>query len=128
MSTLTNLENTTLINCKLFEYFAQHLMLECKGCNEEMIKDEVVNFMNELIKLLGAETDLLPQTLKHFDDHHILLIQIIEKGHITLHFVDDKIFLDIFSCKRLNIQKIKNLLAKSFKPKTMKETSLDRGI
>jgi hypothetical protein len=126
--TITNLENTTLINCKLFEFFAQHFMLECRGCNETIkCREKIIDFMNCLISTIqtSAENSCTVQRVK---EDHIVVTQITDDGHITLHLSAGKLFLDVFNRKRFDIPSVKSLVIQHFGVKTMKETCLDRGI
>lgn len=126
--TLTNLSNSSLINCQLFEFFAQNLMIECRGCDDSTkSKEKIMDFMNELFGVIETTADQEP-IIQHFGDYHLVLTQIIKKGHVTMHLSEGRVFLDIFSCTRFDIQKVKNHLIKHFSPKTIKECSLDRGI
>jgi hypothetical protein len=128
--TLTNLGNTTLINCKLFEFFAQHLMLECKVDTHS--SNSMQDFLTELAKIVnpdskmeGVDQDCLVQ---RYGENDFSVVKIFEKGHITMYVSGERLFLDVFSCKKINIQLVKTHVQKYFFCKMMKETSLDRGI
>jgi S-adenosylmethionine/arginine decarboxylase-like enzyme len=130
---LTNLENTTLTNCQIFQFWGQHLMLDCKGGNESTrTKYDINEFVRELVPAIKMEAHGDP-LIEHFGEGRLAghtLVQLIKTSNICCHFCDDSgdFYLDIFSCKRFSVKTVKDLVIKWFKPKLIKETCLDRGV
>ena len=71
--------------------------------------------------------------IEHFATHDsdkagFSLVQLIETSSITGHFVDKNgdFYLDVFSCKEYDIQKVIKFVNNYFEPKSIKDTYLLR--
>ena len=116
------------------EYWGYHLILDCKACDIEKIKNasHIRFFINVLVKEIDMKAYGEP-VIENFASHNSTvagysLLQLIETSSITGHFVDlnGDAYLDIFSCKPFDIEVAKDVIRKFFNPKKIKMTYLTR--
>jgi len=103
--------------------FGWELNLDLYGCNPEILKSGrlIKKYVVELCKHLGIKR-WGPLTLKHFGDAHLQgysFMQLIEASSVIGHFCEayNTIYIDIFSCKKYDVKKIRDFTAKYFKAK-----------
>lgn len=115
-------------------YWGYHLILDCKFCDSEKLKDagNIKTFVKALVKGIDMVAYGEP-TLAHFATHNdhaagYSLVQLIETSSITAHFAENigEVYLDIFSCKPFEIEDAKRIVAEFFSPKSVKTTYLTR--
>ncbi len=114
------------------EYWGYHLILDCKGGRKIKDKDDIGLFVTKLVD----EIDMISYgepIIEHFATHDsnkagFSLVQLIETSSITGHFVDKNgdFYLDVFSCKEYDIQKVIKFVNNYFEPKSIKDTYLLR--
>lgn len=116
------------------EYWGYHLILDCKGCDSDTIKDADV--IRKFVKVLVDEIDMKAfgePIIEHFGSHNPIvagysLMQLIETSSITGHFAEGSgdAYLDIFSCKPYDIEIAKAVVKRFFRPQKVKTTYLTR--
>jgi S-adenosylmethionine/arginine decarboxylase-like enzyme len=109
-------------------------MFDCKNCVKELIRDgeNIRKFVEELVPAIDMKAYGDPMVV-HFATHAddkagYSLCQMIETSNITGHFVDmnGDAYLDIFSCKPVDIGTAESVIRKYFKPERMKVNFLTR--
>ena len=115
-------------------YWGYHAMFDCKNCVKELIRDgeNIRKFVEELVPAIDMKAYGDPMVV-HFATHADdkagqSLCQMIETSNITGHFVDmnGDAYLDIFSCKPVDIGTAESVIRKYFKPERMKVNFLTR--
>jgi S-adenosylmethionine/arginine decarboxylase-like enzyme len=115
-------------------FWGYHLILDCKACDKAKITDadNIRNFATVLVKAIDMKAYGEP-LLEHFATHNPLaggysLVQLIETSDITAHFVDlsGDAYIDIFSCKTIDIPAAMAVVQESFSPKSIRKTYLER--
>jgi len=116
------------------EYWGYHLILDCKSCDKEKIKDpeHIKTFIKTLVERIDMKAYGEP-ILEHFATHNPLaggysLVQLIETSDITAHFVDlnGDAYFDIFSCKPFDIPVAETVIQEFFNPHSIKKIYLER--
>ncbi len=116
------------------DYWGYHLILDCKSCDKETIKDpeHIKAFIKTLVERIDMKAYGEP-ILEHFATHNPLaggysLVQLIETSDITAHFVDlnGDAYFDIFSCKSFDIPAAEDVIQTFFNPKSIKKIYLER--
>lgn len=116
------------------DYWGYHLILDCKNCAKDMIKDKenIAKFVKQLVLDIDMKAYGEP-TIQHFATHKpeaagYSLVQLIETSSITGHFVDmnGDAYIDIFSCKPFDQEIAKRVVDQFFAPKSVKMTFLNR--
>jgi S-adenosylmethionine/arginine decarboxylase-like enzyme len=115
-------------------YWGYHLILDCNGCDIPSICDE--NTLRAFVKTLVEEIDMKAYgepLLANFATHHptaasYSLVQLIETSSITAHFAENsgEAYIDVFSCKTIEIGKALAIVRKYFKPASIKVHFLTR--
>ena len=114
------------------DYWGYHLILDCGGCDAEAIRDPklIYDFTKQLIKDIDMVAYGEPQIVNFgsADKAGYTLLQLIETSNISAHFVNEKnsAYIDIFSCKRYDIDTVEYLVHKYFKAKSIKKTYIER--
>ena len=115
-------------------YWGYHLILDCKSCNRESLRDEknIKTFVKALVEGIDMVAYGEP-TLAHFATHNehaagYSLVQLIETSSITAHFAENigELYLDVFSCKPFEIEDAKKVVEEFFNPGSIKTTYLTR--
>jgi S-adenosylmethionine/arginine decarboxylase-like enzyme len=98
-----------------------HLILDCSGADHASITDadNVANFARQLVK----DIDMIPYgepQVHNFgsgDKEGFTLVQLIETSNICGHFCNssDTFYLDVFSCKPFDPQKVIDCAKQFFK-------------
>jgi len=116
------------------DYWGYHLILDCKSCDKEKIKDpaHIKKFIKTLVDRIDMKAYGEP-ILEHFATHNPLaggysLVQLIETSDVTAHFVDlnGDAYFDIFSCKAFDRQAAEAVITEFFHPQSIKTTYLER--
>jgi S-adenosylmethionine/arginine decarboxylase-like enzyme len=113
--------------------WGQHLILDIAGCNDNVRKESAIKaFVKELVSSIDMEAYGEP-VIKHFAEHlkdaaGYSMVQLIETSAITGHFSDNNkdAYLDIFSCKSFDNDKVIAVIEKYFSPRNIHMISLSR--
>ena len=116
------------------EYWGYHLILDCKGGDLAKVRssDNISQFVRTLVTRIDMVVCGEPK-IEHFATNNpnaagFSLVQLIETSSITGHFVDlnGDSYIDVFSCKSFDIEKVKEVVKQFFSPKQIKVTYLTR--
>ena len=114
------------------EYWGYHLILDCKSGNNVDDKQNIKNFVTDLVDRIDMVAFGDP-IVEHFASHDkekagFSLVQLIETSSIVGHFVDKNgdFYLDIFSCKKFERDIVIECVKQYFSPFSVKETYLLR--
>jgi S-adenosylmethionine/arginine decarboxylase-like enzyme len=116
------------------EYWGYHLILDCKGGDLAKVRssDNISQFVRTLVTRIDMVACGEPK-IEHFATNNpnaagFSLVQLIETSSITGHFVDlnGDSYIDVFSCKSFDIEKVKEVVKQFFSPKQIKVTYLTR--
>ena len=113
--------------------WGQLLSMDLYDCDLEMLTNK--KKLGEFCLALCKEIKMVPYgkpIVKRFGEGNIegnSAVQLIQTSNITVHCdeVDNRVFIDIFSCKKFSAPKGRQFCKKSFKAKTMKYTNTYRG-
>jgi S-adenosylmethionine decarboxylase len=118
------------------EYWGQHLLLDCASCDIDLVtsKENVYNFIKELVPAIEMVAFGEPM-VEHFVTTHdpdksgISFFQMIETSNISGHLVDvnGDGYIDIFSCKDVNVDIAVSLVKKYFNPKKIRINFITRS-
>ena len=115
-------------------YWGYHAMFDCKNCKRELVQDgeNIRAFVKELVPAIDMKAYGEPMVV-HFATHAAdkagySLCQMIETSNITGHFVDENgdAYMDIFSCKPVDISIAEAMVSKFFEPEKVKVNFLTR--
>lgn len=101
-------------------YWGHHLRIDAGGCNIDSLKDydNIYNFAKHLVEDIDMVAYGEPQIVKfgHGDKEGYTLVQLIETSNICAHLVDEyrEIYLDVFSCKMFEPEKVVDLVKQYF--------------
>lgn len=101
-----------------------HLLLDLGSCNPVAVRSKpvIVKFTKTLVKNIDMVAYGAPQVVRFGTDDKMgyTLVQLIETSNITAHFCEstNDAYLDIFSCKPFEPQKVLNLVKEVFEPTT----------
>jgi len=106
-------------------------MLDCSGCSNIDIKDNIYNFSKELvtrIDMIAHGEPIIEFLLPGDPKQGYSLMQLITTSNICGHFMelDGTAYFDIFSCKTFDIDKAKTVVEEFFKPKRMRVNFITR--
>ena len=113
--------------------WGQHLILDMGGCNENIARKESLRaFVAELVDAIDMVAYGEPM-IEHFATHSqaaagYSLVQLIETSAISAHFSDHNrdVYLDVFSCKSFDENRVVQVVDKYFEPKSIYMLSLER--
>jgi len=117
--------------------FGYEYILDAYSCDKEAILNvnNVKLFLRELIHDIGMQIyyheDLHMQVHKYGNDksnYGITGISPILTSSITIHTVEytGNLYLNVFSCKCFNIQKVDKCVSRFFKPEKLKKMAIKR--
>lgn len=98
-----------------------HIIFDAIGCDKKEIADEafVFNILIEIPKLIGMKILSGPNIVRDYnpDNLGITGVAIVSFSHITIHTFEKtgEIFIDIFSCKPFDYEKVKQYLSDKLK-------------
>jgi S-adenosylmethionine/arginine decarboxylase-like enzyme len=116
-------------------YWGYHAMFDCSQGELDCVrsKDKIYSFVKELVPAIEMVAYGEP-SIVHFAQHDptksgFSLCQMIETSSITGHFVDDNgdFYIDVFSCKTVDVEICKELINKYFKPKKVRTNFITRS-
>lgn len=130
---LTKLMNIFKSN-KGYTPWGKSIAIDLHGCSHAKVSSEqsLRDFMSQVVKVVNMVAHG-PCYIDRFGDPKSNLegysaMQFIETSSITVHCdeVNDRAFVDIFSCKDFDSQKAEEFTKHFFEAKEMKSTSLSR--
>jgi S-adenosylmethionine/arginine decarboxylase-like enzyme len=109
------------------KFWGYHLMVDCANCDRVQITnlDVIKEFISALIKACKMKVlgEMLIENLQTGDKNLFgySVAQLIHTSSITCHFMDlsGDIYVDVFSCKPFNPEKVTTLITKFFMPEKM---------
>ena len=113
------------------KYWGYHLMLDCGGCTGIDSRDNIYNFIKDLvpsIDMIAHGEPIIEYLLPGDPKQGYSLVQLITTSNICGHFMelDGTAYFDIFSCKEFDLEMAKSIVKKYFDPKTMRVNFLTR--
>ncbi len=106
--------------------WGQTMSIDLSGCKYELLTNP--QKLKEFIKKLCKEIKMVPHgkpIIERFGEGYLegySLMQFIKTSTITVHLdeIDLRAFIDIFTCKKFNVNKAKNFCKSFFKAKTVR--------
>ena len=106
------------------EYWGYHLILDCKSGSKKLIRDKqnLKNFVDELVNRIDmvavGEPIIKFLASNAVDKAGYSLVQLIETSSIVGHFINSSgdFYLDVFSCKEFEIEKVTECVDEFFSP------------
>lgn len=116
--------------------FGPHLMLDLSGCKKETLSSLKLHFdyLNEIPDLIGMTKITQPYVFPYSglvpEDKGTTGVIIIAESHLSIHSFEDKgyIFIDIFSCKPFDIEKVIKETIERFQPEDCQIRMERRGL
>ena len=116
------------------EYWGYHLILDCKSGSKKLIRDKqnLKNFVDELVNRIDmvavGEPIIKFLASNAVDKAGYSLVQLIETSSIVGHFINSSgdFYLDVFSCKEFEIEKVTECVDEFFSPLETKSRYLLR--
>ena len=116
------------------EYWGHHLILDCKSGSKKLIRDKqnLKNFVDELVNRIDmvavGEPIIKFLASNAVDKAGYSLVQLIETSSIVGHFINSSgdFYLDVFSCKEFEIEKVTECVDAFFSPLETKSRYLLR--
>ena len=114
-------------------FWGYHLMLDCSGCTGIDNKDNIRNFVTELVQQIDmvAHGDPIIEYLLPGDPKQgYSLMQLITTSNICGHFMelDGTAYFDVFSCKQFDIDVAKSVVDKYFSPAKCRVNFITRHV
>jgi S-adenosylmethionine decarboxylase len=117
------------------EEFGPHITLDLKGCPKETLSNYNLHF--DYLKNLPELIHMTPITQPYVfpysglvpEDKGITGIVIIAESHISVHSFEENgyCFIDIFSCKDMDVDKAIEITLDMFKPESYELNIVKRG-
>lgn len=117
------------------EEFGPHITIDLKGCPKETLSNYNLHF--DYLKSLPEMIDMTPITQPYVfpysglvpEDKGITGIVIIAESHISIHSFEEKgySFIDIFSCKDMDVERAIEITLDMFKPESYEINIVKRG-
>lgn len=112
-------------------HFGYHLMLDCSGCEGIDSRDNIYNFIKDLVPTIKMEAHgepVIEYLLPGDPKQGFSLMQLITTSNICGHFMelDGTAYIDIFSCKEFDLTVARQVVEKYFKPKRVRVNFLTR--
>lgn len=98
-----------------------HLMLDCAGCSKIDSRDNIYEFVKDLvnqIEMTAHGEPIIEYLLPGDPNQGYSLMQLITTSNICGHFMelDGTAYFDIFSCKEFDLTMVQNIVYKYFAP------------
>ena len=116
-------------------YWVYHAIFDCAACDRDLVSshDNIYDFIKALVPAIDMVAFGEPQ-INHFATHApdkagFSFCQMIETSSITGHLVDlsGDAYIDIFSCKPVDIGIAQDMIEKYFKPSKVRVNFLTRN-
>jgi len=116
--------------------FGYHMIMDCYGCNRKAIDSVEVcyKYLDKITEIMKVHKQSPPfvvytDLIKYPDKAGISgWVPIVESG-VSIHTITpaDFISIDIYSCKKYNIENVRDFTKKTFQPKEIEEKHFLRG-
>ena len=112
-------------------YWGYHLMLDCSGCENIDSKDNIYNFVKDLVDKIDMEAHgepIIEYLLPGDPKQGYSLMQLITTSNICGHFMelDGTAYFDVFSCKEFDLTTAQNVVKQYFNPKKIRVNFITR--
>ena len=116
-------------------YWGYHLLLDCSGCNVELIKDKdnIKKFVKELVNAIEmtpiGDPWIERTAIGIADKEGFSMYQLIVTSNISAHFIDSvrHVYLDVFSCKKFDQNTVMYYVEKYFKATKIRSNFITRN-
>ncbi len=116
--------------------FGQHLIIDAAQCDRKKLLNQslVYDVLNKLPDKLAMTKMSLPHVVKWLDPGATLEgvsgFVMIAESHISIHTFPEKdyVFIDVFSCKPLDVENAVKLLVNVFAAKKYTKKVIKRGL
>lgn len=98
-----------------------HLILDIHDCSTSINKKTLLEFLFESPKKIGMQICASPLVSKN---HWIIPLK---ESHISVHYSNEILYVDVFSCRPFDIEAITNYTLEYFTPQTFEIELLYRG-
>ena len=108
-----------------------HIIFDAFGCNKNFLNDEkfILEILFDIPKIIKMRILSGPNLVRGYNKINpgISAFEIIDKSHVSIHtFLKTReIYIDIFSCKRFDYQKVKKYLFSKLKVKPEQVETLE---
>lgn len=108
-----------------------HIIFDAFGCDRNILDDEkiILNILLEIPPLIGMKILAGPNLVRDYTKSNpgITGFEIIDFSHVSIHtFTKTKeIYVDVFSCKKFNYEKVRKYLFKKLKVKPNQVETLE---
>jgi S-adenosylmethionine/arginine decarboxylase-like enzyme len=111
--------------------WGHHLILDCSGCQDIDNKDQIYNFVKDLIQQIGMIAHgepVIEYLLPGEPNQGYSLMQLITTSNICGHFMelDGTAYFDVFSCKEFDPLIVEKVVKHYFNPKKIKSKLIKR--
>ena len=112
-------------------YCGYHLMLDCSGCERIDDRDNIYQFIKDLVVRIDMNAHgepIIEHLLPGDPKQGYSLMQLITTSNISAHFMelDGTAYFDVFSCKPFDINTAKSVVEEYFNPKKMRVNYITR--
>jgi len=112
-------------------FWGYHLLLDCSGCKNIDSKDNIYNFIKDLVTRIDMQAHgepIIEYLLPGDPKQGYSLLQLISTSNISGHFMelDGTAYFDIFSCKEFDIEIAKSVVCQYFDPEKIRVNFLTR--
>lgn len=116
-------------------HWGYHAMFDCTACDKALVTDRynIYDFIKELVPAIDMVAFGEPM-IEHFATHDpdkagFSFVQMIETSSITGHLVDKNgdAYIDIFSCKDVNVEVAQRVIDSYFKPERIRVNFITRS-
>lgn len=115
-------------------YWGYHLILDVGGCDSARMsdKDNVYKWITSLVKDIDmtpiGEPSIEYTAADDIGKAGFTAIQVIVTSSIVAHFIDatGQIYIDVFSCKKFDVDTVKQSIRNYFNAEKMREFFLTR--
>lgn len=112
-------------------YWGYHLMLDCSGCTGIDDRENIYNFIKDLvprIDMIAHGEPIIEHLLPGDPKQGYSLMQLITTSNICAHFMelDGTAYFDIFSCKQFDLALAQDVVREYFAPAKMRVNFITR--
>jgi S-adenosylmethionine/arginine decarboxylase-like enzyme len=112
-------------------YWGYHLMLDCSGCTGIDSRENIYNFIKDLVNRIDMTAHgepVIVHLLPGDPKQGYSLMQLITTSNICGHFMelDGTAYFDVFSCKPFDIEVAKTVVDEYFHPKKTRVNFITR--